>query len=100
MKFSKEERLQIGREIYTDQLKISEAVRKYDINRYTARDYMREYRDENNLPPKSDGKEEFKILSENKRKRYEDLKIYRVKNLSMKLLKLEWRLNAQKKVTQ
>lgn len=74
MKFSKEERLQIGREIYTDQLKISEAVRKYDINRYTARDYMREYRDENNLPPKSDGKEEFKILSENKRKRYEDLK--------------------------
>lgn len=74
MKYTKEERLQIGREIYTDQLKLSDAVKKYDINYYTARDYMREYRDENKLPPKSDGKEQLEILRNNRKESFEDLK--------------------------
>lgn len=51
MKFTLEERLNIGREIYTRQLSIIEATIKYSINNYTARDYMRLYRDKNNLPP-------------------------------------------------
>lgn len=68
MKYSKEERLQIGREIYSREITTASASKKYDINPYTARDYMREYRDSNNLPPMDDGKDELKIIRERKRK--------------------------------
>lgn len=73
MKYTKNERLLIGREIYTHELTISKAAEKYQINPYTARDYMREYRDVNNLPAMDDGKEEFKILQSKKTQRYSDL---------------------------
>ena len=74
MKYNKEQRLLIGREIYTHEITIYQAAEKYGINRYTARDYMREYRDINNLEPMSDGKEELIILKEKKISKYEDLK--------------------------
>lgn len=74
MKYNKEQRLLIGREIYTHEITISQAAEKYGINRYTARDYMREYRDINNLEPMSDGNEELIILKEKKISKYEDLK--------------------------
>lgn len=51
LKYNKEQRLLIGREIYSHEITISQAAEKYGINRYTARDYMREYRDINNLEP-------------------------------------------------
>lgn len=54
MKYTKEERNEIGRLIYTRQLTIVEACEKYGINHYTARDYMRDYRDANQLPPMSE----------------------------------------------
>ena len=50
MKYTKEERLNIGREIYTYVISIGEAVNKYDIDWYTARNYMRIYKDVNHLP--------------------------------------------------
>ena len=74
LKYNKEQRLLIGREIYSHEITISQAAEKYGINRYTARDYMREYRDINNLEPMSDGKEELIILKEKKISKYEDLK--------------------------
>lgn len=49
-KYTLEERLEIGRQIYSHQLTVSEAAIKYGLNHYTARDYMRFYRDKNNLP--------------------------------------------------
>lgn len=49
-KYTLEERLEIGRQIYSHQLTVNEAAVKYDINHYTARDYMRYYRDKHNLP--------------------------------------------------
>lgn len=52
MKYTKEERLDIGRQIYEGKLSRYEAAEKFDINDQTARDYMRLYRDVNNLPPK------------------------------------------------
>ena len=58
MKYSKEERLQIGKEIYTGQLTFTEAAVKYDINQYTARDYMRTYRDLNGLGPREEETED------------------------------------------
>ena len=73
MRYTKEERLTIGREIYTHELTLSQAADKYQINPYTARDYMREYRDINSLGPMDDGKEELKILRQKKRLKYSDL---------------------------
>lgn len=69
MKYSKEERLQIGKEIYTHEISISAAANKYNVNPYTARDYMREYRDTNNLPPMDDGAEELKIIRSKKKEK-------------------------------
>lgn len=73
MNFTKEERMQIGREIYTHEITISEATEKYGVNWYTARSYMRQYRDINKLPPMSDGQEELNAINKNKKKKYEDL---------------------------
>ena len=63
MNFTKEERMQIGREIYTNEITISEATEKYGVNWYTARSYMIQYRDLNNLPPMSDGQEELNTIN-------------------------------------
>ena len=56
MKYTKEQRLDIGREIYEGKLTRYEAAEKYNINDQTARDYMRLYRDVNDLPPKRAGR--------------------------------------------
>lgn len=73
MKYTKEERLQIGKEIYTHKLTYSEAAVKYDINQYTARDYMRAYRDINGLGPMDDQSEEFKLVQNKKKQKFLDL---------------------------
>lgn len=55
MKYTKEQRLDIGRQIYVGELSRYEAAEKYNISDHTARDYMRLYRDVNHLPPKKHG---------------------------------------------
>ena len=52
MRYTKEERLEIGRRIYVGELSSYEASQAYGVNVYTARDYMRLYRDAHHLPPK------------------------------------------------
>lgn len=52
MKYTKEQRLDIGRRIYVGELTRYEAAEEYGISEQTARDYMRYYRDANQLPPK------------------------------------------------
>ena len=52
MKYTKEQRLDIGKRIYDGELSRYEAAEEYGISDLTARDYMRQYRDINNLPPK------------------------------------------------
>lgn len=52
MKYTKEQRLDIGRRIYDGEISKYEAAEQYDISYQTARDYMRLYRNENHLPPK------------------------------------------------
>ena len=52
VKYTKEERLDIGRRIYTGEMSRYEASEKYGININTARDYMRLYRDTHDLPAK------------------------------------------------
>ena len=52
VKLTKEQRLEIGRRIYNNEITKFEAAEKYGISVTTARDYMRMYRDANHLPPK------------------------------------------------
>ena len=52
MKYTKEQRLDIGHRIYDGEITKYEAARQYGISSSTARDYMRMYRDENQLSPK------------------------------------------------
>ena len=52
MKYNKEERLDIGRRIYDGELTRHQAAEQYGIGEQTARNYMRLYRDMNQLPPK------------------------------------------------
>ena len=72
MKYTKEERLLIGAEIYSHQLTMRQAAQKYQINPYTARDYMREYRDEHNLPPK-EADDHITIIAAKKTRKFDDL---------------------------
>ncbi len=53
MGYTREERLDIGKQIYNNEISKSDAVIKFKISEGTARDYMRLYRDVNGLPPKN-----------------------------------------------
>ena len=55
MKYTKEEKLNIGRRLYEGELTRYQAAEEYDIGENTARSYMRMYRDLNHLPPKEKG---------------------------------------------
>ena len=52
MKYTKEQRLDIGRRIYEGEISRFEAAAEYGIGSDTARSYMRLYRDEHHLPAK------------------------------------------------
>ena len=52
VKYTKEERLEIGRRIYSGELSRYAAGEEYGISSNTARDYMRLYRDTYDLPAK------------------------------------------------
>ena len=56
MKYTLEQRLDIGRRIYEGEITRFQAAQEYDINDNTARNYMRLYRDTNNLSPKKGGR--------------------------------------------
>lgn len=53
MSYTREERLDIGKQIYNNEISKSDAAIKFKISEGTARDYMRLYRDVNGLPPKN-----------------------------------------------
>ena len=55
MKYTKEERLEIGRRMYEGELNRYTAAKEYGISDTTARNYMRYYRHANGLPAKSRG---------------------------------------------
>ena len=49
MKYTKEERLEIGRRIYQGEITLATAATEYDVNLYTARDYLRMYKASENV---------------------------------------------------
>ena len=77
LKYSKDERLEIGRRIYVGELTTSMAANEYDINYYTAREYLRAYKAEINVAiPKSqrpEGKKKEKEDAVLARASYEEM---------------------------
>ena len=63
VKYTQEERLDIGRRIYEGEMTRYQAAEVYGINDQTARNYMRMYRDANQLPAKRGKKATVKAPS-------------------------------------
>jgi len=61
MRYTKEERLEIGRRIYTGEITRYQAAMAYGICEGSARSFMRLYRDANNLPAKHHGGKQITI---------------------------------------
>ena len=55
MKYTSEERLEIGRRIYEGEINVYKAAVEYGIGETCARNYMRRYRSVNGLPAKGRG---------------------------------------------
>ena len=66
MQYTKEEKLNIGRRIYDGEISRSQAAKEYDISEPTARNYMRMYRDANNLPPRNKTRDSNVVMSSRK----------------------------------
>lgn len=55
MKYTKEQRLDIARRVYDRELTVAEAAVKYDLNPSSVKGYLRLYRAEMGLPPRTRG---------------------------------------------
>lgn len=87
MKYTKEQRLDIGRRIYYSEISRYEAAEEYGISEQTARNYMRMYRDANRLPPKR-GQRSISALSFKKEPaELDELKSMTKEELIQKLIK-------------
>lgn len=53
MKYTRDERIDIGRQVYTHELSHKEAMQKYDIVSSSVDMYVRMYKTENGIPTKS-----------------------------------------------
>ena len=63
MHYTKEERLNIGQRIYNGEITRYQAAEEYGISDQTARDYMRLYRNVNQLPPKNSTKKSRQVTA-------------------------------------
>lgn len=61
MKYTKEERLEIGRRIYVGEITKYQAAEEYGVSSTTARDYMRFYRDTHQLPAKKKSRIQYAV---------------------------------------
>ena len=50
MGYNKEERLAIGKQLYTGEISLSEAMKKYDICRSSAKSFVTQYKRANEIP--------------------------------------------------
>ena len=50
MKYTLEERLEIGRRLYTHEINCKEAMEQYDIGRSTAQKFLTDYKKANSIP--------------------------------------------------
>lgn len=99
MKYSKEERLEIGRQIYTGLLTQNQAAEKYEIDPYAARSYMRFYKEINNLPARSEGRDELDAINRKKTINYKDYDSLSKEELIDEIIKAKVEAERAKKVT-
>ena len=83
MKYLPEERLEIGRRIYENELNRYQAAKEYGISEECARRYMRLYRNTNNLPEKNrcggirrDEEEPHPVTTDPDLEKYESMTVY------------------------
>jgi len=89
MKYTLDERLDIGRQIYDGELTKHEAAEQFGVSADCARDYMRLYRDMNRLPPrdaKGTGKT-TRVSKKNAPQNLEDLEALTKEELILELVK-------------
>ena len=87
MKYTLEERLEIGRRVYDGEISRYEAAEQYGINDQTARNYMRMYRDANQLPAKQGKRAGSALLFKDDRAGMEDLEAMTKEELIHELIK-------------
>ena len=87
MKYTLEERLEIGRRIYDGEISRYEAAEQFGINDQTARNYMRMYRDANQLPPKQGKRAGSTLLLKNDHAGIDDLAAMTKEELIHELIK-------------
>ncbi len=87
MKYTLEERLEIGRRIYDGEISRYEAAEQFGINDQTARNYMRMYRDANQLPPKQGKRAGPTLLLKNDHAGIDDLTAMTKEELIHELIK-------------
>ena len=75
MKYTREQRLDIGREIYSGESTYVQASEKYDLSTWTLKEYVRLYRETNKLPRMKPGRESamFKSSEPNTLEEYESM---------------------------
>ena len=56
MKYTKEQRLDIGRQIYSGELTYKQGVERYGVSESALKQYTQLYQRENNLPPRKSGR--------------------------------------------
>lgn len=76
MKYTQEERLDIGRQIYSGEITKYQAAEIYDISVDTAKHYSRLYREKNGLPPKRRGKSSMDFIAIDKIQTENNLEVY------------------------
>lgn len=76
MRYTRKERLEIGRRLYENEITKQEAVIEYGLTEDTARNYMRYYRDANCLPPKDQRQSQMLQLGRKKQQRLNSLEDY------------------------
>jgi len=67
MKYTKEQRFDIGKKIYKREITVAEASELFEVNLYTSSDYMCLFRDTHDLPPLDNGIEIQNALAKSKR---------------------------------
>ena len=87
MKYTLEERLEIGRRIYDGEISRYEAAEQFGINDQTARNYMRMYRDASQLPPKQGKRAGSTLLLKNDHAGIDDLAAMTKEELIHELIK-------------
>ena len=88
MRYTVEERMDIGRRVHEGELSRREAAKEYQISEFTVRDYLGMYRTTNNLPAKGNARKiYYKPVTSSAPTQMEDLEKMTKEELILELVK-------------